>query len=207
MDPSLFLDREEDINYFKGNLPHWDQPDKLQFLTLHLGDSLPRHVCEDFKRRKEIWLSQHPSPWDETTRKEYVKEFYGKYNNLLDQGYGSCVLKDTAVCQMLHSLFDAYDNQSWNVWAFVIMPNHIHFLIQVINNAQLKKSINSFKNASSHRLCKIIPEYPTPVWHGEYFDTIIRNELHFRNVIKYLWKNVYQGAIGYRILNQPYRGL
>ena len=72
MNDSKFLNFDQPIDkHTGGNLPHWHQDGKIQFVTFRLSDSLPTAVIEELKYRKETFLRNHPRPWDMTVQKEY----------------------------------------------------------------------------------------------------------------------------------------
>ncbi len=191
MDDIYFLDRESDINEYLGKLPHWHQDDKLQFITLHLADSLPASVLNELRDQKDRWLKEHPEPWDDATRREYNVTFLSIFNKYLDKGYGSCILADEKVCKALENVIFRLHKREWNIWAYVIMPNHIHLLLQ-INGARenqedekkrLKKVMSLFKRLSSHEIMRV-KFFTPPLWHGEFYDRLIRDERHYYNVVK-----------------------
>ncbi len=79
---------------------------------------------------------------------------------------------------------------------YVIMPDHIHILVRVINddgvsqaphptNAQIPKFVSLFK-----RYCN--RQYGYNIWQKSYFDHIIRSEEDFLEHLKYMENNPYK---------------
>lgn len=97
MNDSKFLNFDQPIDkHTGGNLPHWHQDGKIQFVTFRLADSLPTAVIEELKYRKETFLRNHPRPWDMTVQKEYWNQIGPMAEQLLDNGHGSCLLRHPA---------------------------------------------------------------------------------------------------------------
>lgn len=97
MNDSKFLNFDQPIDkHTGGNLPHWHQDGKIQFVTFRLADSLPTAVIEELKYRKATFLRNHPRPWDMTVQKEYWNQIGPMAEQLLDNGHGSCLLRHPA---------------------------------------------------------------------------------------------------------------
>ena len=72
---------------------------------------------------------------------------------------------------------------------FQIMPNHIHFIIELKKDGgiELKNIISYFKSTVSRNIKKI-----KPLWDRGYFDRVIRDEKEYNNVVKYILDNPYR---------------
>ncbi|MCC8175869.1 MAG: transposase [Bacteroidales bacterium] len=194
MDLSLFLDRDEDTNEFYRKIPHWHQPDKLQFVTFRLGDSLPQPILRELKEQKQRWMEDNPEPWTPDQMREYHNHFTQKVDRWLDQGYGACYLGRKEVANYFVTKMLEFHSREWCVWAYVVMPNHVHLLLQAINGENLRASLGRFLNITSHEINKMVERKGT-LWQREPFDRIVRNEGHYINVLRYMGKNVDQGGV------------
>ena len=104
------------------------------------------------------------------------------------------------ICQ----LNDFYDNIS--VERYVIMPNHIHFILFVKNIAPISNNHETYDNGQSRtpvptvqnstvskfistfkRFCN--KEYGCNIWQRSYYDHIIRNQQDYDKVAKYIYEN------------------
>lgn len=159
---SPFLNRRAEITVSTGDLPHWHQDDKIQFVTFRLSDSLPQTKIEALKYEIADFSAKHPRPWNEDVKKEYWKVIGPVQNKLLDNGYGACILKDPCIRKIVSDAILFMDGRKYHVLAFVIMPNHVHMLLMGRTGS---------------------------VWRKEYFDRIIRNERHLLNCLDYIRKN------------------
>ena len=109
-------------------------------------------------------------------------------NKYEDAGYGSCVLKDDNVAQIVHDAIFFYNNKKYNVISWCIMPNHVHVLIELIENVSLSNILHSWRSFSSNEINKILNRTGR-LWMPEYFDRFIRDNEHFNNVVNYIHNN------------------
>ena len=115
-----------DVDEHRRNLPHWQQGEVWVFVTWRLGDSLPKVKLDQWKEEREIWLSRHPEPWDKKTEAEYHDRFSQQIDEWLDQGSGSCVLKEPANANIVAEALRHFDGERYVIASFVVMPNHVH---------------------------------------------------------------------------------
>jgi hypothetical protein len=98
------------------------------FITFRLADSLPRQLLDDWVRARDAFLAVNPPPWDEITEACYHGPFPDKLDEHLDAAHGSCDLRDPRLAQIVADLLHHFDGQRYDLWSYVIMPNHVHVL-------------------------------------------------------------------------------
>jgi len=81
-----------------------------------------------------------------------------------------------------------FNNQRYTLYAFVVMDDHVHLLVQPHANWSLEKLLHSWKSFSSHQLAHQC-QRPTPIWQPERFDRVIRNEPEFLETMSYILGN------------------
>ena len=106
----------------------------------------------------------------------------------MDQGYGEAVLKDRRVARIVEDDLLSFDGKSFHLTAWVVMPNHIHFLATRFENASLSGIMQSFKSLTSHKANKLLSRQGR-FWMEDYFDRYIRNADHFSKMIRYIENN------------------
>ena len=126
-----------DVDEHRRNLPHWQQGECWVFVTWRLGDSLPKAKLDQWKEERAIWLSRHPEPWDRKTEAEYHDRFSRQIDEWLDQGSGSCVLKEPANATIVAEALRHFDGERYAIAAFVVMPNHVHVLFRLLGDHAL----------------------------------------------------------------------
>jgi hypothetical protein len=129
----------------RGYLPHFDGGEIYQFITLHLGDALPQTVIKRWKLELE-----HEK--DKTVEILLLRRIQ-KY---LDQGYGSCYLRQEKISEQVQESLLHFDTIRYRLIAWVVMPNHSHFLIMPINNWELSDIMQKYKSYTSHECNKAL---------------------------------------------------
>ncbi|HEX7722196.1 MAG TPA: transposase [Pyrinomonadaceae bacterium] len=162
--------------YDRGYIPHFDGGQVSQFLTFRLFDSLPQSVIQE---------------WREKTSKlgEEGKTIFRKnVENYLDRGAGSCLLKDERIAKLTEDSLLFHHATKYDLIAWVIMPNHIHFLATPLESVELSAIAHSIKSYTAHEANKVLSRRGQ-FWQHEPFDRYIRNRKHFVNVIQYIENN------------------
>ena len=171
-----------------GFLPHWHQDGKLQFVTIRLADSLPQSKIEDLLELKKQFLADNPQPWDNSKQKEYWNLIGHNEAKYLDKGYGACILRNHKVRKIVTETLKHMDGNQYRLIAYVIMPNHVHMLLQVIGKDNIDSVMQRIKSFTAHRINEEL-HTSGPVWMKEYFDRLVRSEEHFDKYLSYIISN------------------
>ena len=163
--------------YSRGYLPHFDGGETTQFITARLFDSLPQEVLVRWRGQLK---EENEIDADLILRKRV--EFY------LDQGFGSCFLRDGRVAKTVQKALLFHDGVKYKLQSWTVMPNHIHFLLTPNKGFALEEIVHSIKSFTANEANKIL-ERRGIFWQHEPFDRYIRNREHFVNVIKYIENN------------------
>ena len=134
--------------YRHRNLPHFDSLGVYQMITYRLADSLPAAKLEQL--RTELTLNTLPI---QTTALEIKKRRL--IEQYLDAGYGSCVLKNPDCANIVINAWTFFDKKHYDLIAWVVMPNHVHVLIQPYQDYSLGKIIQSWKSYTGRRILLI----------------------------------------------------
>ena len=172
----------------RGLLPHWHQDRKVQYVTFRLGDSLPATLRSQIKFQIEQFYIHHPQPWDKDTQKEFYNIIDKRTEDYLDNGYGSCILKQKSIRDIVSKAIMYKDNVDYNVIAFVIMPNHVHLLIQPLEDNLLSNILHSIKRFTAASINKALNRHGQ-LWMKESFDRIVRGPEHLNHYIEYIKNN------------------
>jgi len=83
---------------------------------------------EEFELKAQEIRKLHPDNFTEKIYEEQ-KRYFGKYDAQLDvKPYGDCQLGQDKVAQIVADRIHKYDGQLYDLQAYTIMPNHVHFL-------------------------------------------------------------------------------
>ncbi len=168
--------------YSRGYLPHRDRHGLLQSLTFRLADSLPqsklKQLEQDLQCSAEI-------------RRDIEKR--KRIEQWLDAGMGCCALGHPLAADCVQNALLHFDGQRYRLISWVIMPNHIHVLVDPAE--PISKTIQAWKSVTARWLSKHneqlglgIPN-PKHVWMREYWDRFIRDEKHLQSTIDYIHSN------------------
>ena len=184
----MFLDRDKKIDKHRVNLPHWQQGETWMFVTWRLADSLPEAVVRKLDERRKRWEASHPTPWTDEERKEHNRLFTLAFEALLDDAHGSCVLRNTAMSDIVAGALLNFHGERYKLDCFVVMPNHVHVLFNLLGENRLEDIIGSWKRFSARQINKLLGREGA-LWQSEYWDRMIRSERHFRWVREYIERN------------------
>ena len=160
----------------RGYLPHFDGRGVIQAITFRLHDSLPQKVVQKWKTE----LSSLPES-------EARIQLHQKITHYEDAGHGSCLLKKTEFTTLVQDAFLHFDGERYHLLQWVIMPNHIHLLIET-KEESLDRIIKSWKTFTARQI-NLAQGSEGPVWARDYHDRYIRDLDHYENAKSYLRQN------------------
>ena len=174
------------LDVSKRNLPHWHQNEALYFVTFRLADSIPQNKLKQWRAERQEWLQTHPEPWPDTVLQEYEDRFPNKFQQWLDAGHGSCCLRDEHFAQILRDALIYFDGGRYQLDEWVIMPNHVHALLQLKTDETLSRVLHSLKSYTAKEINRLLGK-SGEFWQSESYDRIVRSEAeleHFRTYIR-----------------------
>jgi len=161
----------------RGYLPHFDAAEITQTVTFRLADSLPQTVLERWKRE----LTEGSATKADSVLRRRIEHY-------LDQGYGSCALRDARIATVVQRSLLHFDGARYRLSAWVVMPNHVHLLLTPNSLWSLSQIMKHLKSYTSHQANKILGR-TGQFWMEDYFDRYVRDSKHFANAISYIEKN------------------
>ncbi|MBS1793512.1 MAG: transposase [Acidobacteria bacterium] len=161
--------------YDRGYIPHFEAGETAQFLTFRLFDSLPAAVVEKWREETDA---------DEAGRVKFRKNI----ENYLDKGFGSCFLKDARIGELIEDGLFFHAGSKYELAAWVVMPNHLHFLATPRAGVELAEIAHSIKSYTAHEANKLLRRRGQ-FWQHEPFDRYIRSRRHYANVVRYIENN------------------
>jgi len=170
--------------YSRGYVPHFDMPGLTQTMTFRLFDSMPQAVLE-------LWsegLRRLPEKESDLERRKRIDAY-------LDQGHGSCYLKDDRLAVIVQNALLYYDSQRYLLHAWVVMPNHVHTLFTPEAGWTLSQISHSWKSYTAND-CNRVLTRKGEFWQREPFDRYIRNEQHYENAVRYIEHNPVKAGLG-----------
>ena len=125
--------------------------------------------------------------WYEVER-EYLKTFAGRIERWLDLGHGECLLRKPGCAEIVAGAMRFFEGKRTRLHAWVVMPNHVHALTEIIEGNTLPDLMESWKGYMSREINAHLGRTGT-LWQKSYFDRLIRDWEHFGNVVRYFRSN------------------
>jgi REP element-mobilizing transposase RayT len=157
-------------------LPHFDGAETVQSITFRLADSLPHAVAlarkdeDDLAYRRRIAVA-------------------------LDAGQGECLLRDPSCAEIVEDAFLHGAPTQYELFAWVIMPNHVHVLVQQAEGRRLSDIVQAWKSWTAREINRS-RRRTGGVWQRQYHDRYIRDHRHFDNAVAYIeWNPVQAGLV------------
>ncbi len=165
----------------RGYLPHLELGQRAQFLTWRLDDSVAAELVQRW--REEIARALE----DESDR---TRELHRRLERYLDEGHGSCVLRQTLVAMVVQDALIFHHERLYTLHEWVVMPNHVHVLLTPNRGARLARIVHANKSFTSKEIQRLLGGEGR-LWQPEYYDRFIRDDEHFYRVGKYIrWNPV-----------------
>ena len=183
-----FFERWGSVHATAGNLPHWHQTGKITFVTFRLGDSIPQSVMDEIFLEHERKLHDNQGSMDAETLRILQWEKYNRIEKYLDKGHGSCLLSNAECRRIVSDALLYFDGVRCYVHSFVIMPNHVHVLMEPCGEWMLQDIMKSVKHYSALQINRLL-QCGGNVWQKESFDRIVRDEQHYMNLLQYINNN------------------
>lgn len=185
----------------RGVLPHVRQDGVIYFVTFRLDDSLPAERVAELKQRRDTWLATNPLPHSPAQEHEFRRIWTVRIENLMDAGHGECVLRDPECRTILETSMRHDDSSVYRLGDFVIMPNHVHALLQMLPGCELSDTMKAWKSVSTRHICRRLGRKGS-LWMEEYFDHAVRHTESLAQFVRYIRENPKRLAAGTYTLGQ-----
>jgi putative transposase len=173
--------------YSRGYLPHLDTPGLLQSITFRLADSLPKEVIARIKAA---------STSNDVELRRHIEQY-------LDAGHGACWLRHPPIARIVEDALLHFDGERHRLLAWVVMPNHVHVLIETTTGYPVAKLVQSWKTFSA-RESNLRLQRSGNFWERDYFDRYIRDDAHFHAVVAYIENNPVKTGLATKAEDWPF---
>jgi putative transposase len=158
--PAIFLPREEKISIRnRGHRPHWEATTATYFVTFRLADSLPQDVLKRiiFARKDIRSTATHMGrEVSETERKRLMRMHTREIERYLDSGAGKCSWRSPAMAKIVADALRRFDGTRYRLFAWCVMPNHVHVVFQTLRDNTLAEILHSWKSFSAKKANQIL---------------------------------------------------
>lgn len=177
------------------NLPHWTREGATYFTTFRLADSLPSAAVNQL--RSESRLLDRKLALESLTPEELLRRAKLKsaaYLNLLDRAHGECLLRRDDVAAIVADALQHFHEHRYRLWAWCIMPNHVHVVFTVPGTAALSGILHSWKSFTAKAINKLLGRSGA-FWQAEYYDHLVRDEADFQHAMAYTLNNPVEAGL------------
>jgi len=179
-------------------LPHWTKTGATYAITFHLADSLPAELIEQWRIEREKIIHNAALQHRELTsheRKELVRLYSDKVESYLNAGHGECYLRQAKIAETVENALKHFDNERYDLIAWVIMPNHVHVVLKSCEGFELSDILHSWKSYTASKANELLGQTGA-FWQSEYYDHLIRNEEDFAHQVDYVLSNPIKAGLG-----------
>jgi REP element-mobilizing transposase RayT len=182
--------------YSRGYLPHFDDGRSLQAITYRLADALPANVVSKLEEQS-LGKEQRP---------EEIERF-------IDAGHGACALRQSENAAAVVQNWQHFHGSHYHLHAWVVMPNHVHVLIEPLVGHDLRAIVHAWKSYTAKVILKNTagqrPALPakTRIWQADYWDRFIRNERHYHATVDYIHQNPVKAGLAAKAEDWPWSSM
>jgi|GEM_PF-427896 len=177
-------------------LPHWTKEGGIYAVTFRLDDALPAAVREEYRQEREHLRKLHEAGrlTSAAAAYEYLRLYSEKVEKKLDQGYGSCVLKDPACAEIVAQAMRHFDGERYALFGWCVMPNHVHVVLKPLPNNDLPEILHSWKSFTAHKINQRLGREGT-LWQTEYYDHLVRDGEDLTGQLSYVARNPQEAGL------------
>lgn len=187
-EPSAIPPSSSALTVTRRRLPHWKMNGSVYWITFRLADAIPQDKLRVWKQERDVWLRLRPEPRSEADWQEYDQRFGKRIEAWLDAGIGSRALARPDVREAVKKCLLRFEGKRLLLHAAVIMPTHVHLVLEPIKNHDLSRLLQGIKGASAWEANKRLGTAGT-FWLDESFDHIVRSEKQYQRLVRYIADN------------------
>lgn len=204
-------DTHERPEHYRRHLPHWQPGGAVLFVTYRLADSLPAEVLIDL-REQRARLIQEPMRRNESCDERRVridKQMLAHFDDRLVGAPSPKWLANRDVAAVVHTSLKYWDGERYLLRRYVIMPNHVHMLIEPLPERPLGQAsglshesaangettyfplpliLRSIKGFTAREANKVLARSGR-FWQDESYDRWARNEAEVLRIANYIDAN------------------
>jgi len=186
----------------RGYLPHWECGHAIYFVTFRLADSLPQELLARLREERAaldraipprsagVSPASFSPPYTaaDEKRAQKLNAILKKAEQCLDEGRGACHLQDPRVAKVVSDALHHFNEGRYRLYAWCIMPNHVHVLFSPIGESTLETILHAWKSYSAKKINKLLGQ-TGHFWQREYFDHLVRHESSLQKITEYIGQN------------------
>jgi type I restriction enzyme R subunit/putative DNA methylase len=185
-----------------GRLPHLKINGGTYFVTFRLSDSIPMEILRQFAA--ELAAAQNAARVFKPASKankagletgvanadmQRHREHFRIMETWLDKGTGSCCLQRSEAAGIVADVLRFFDATRYELYEWVVMPNHVHALLKPLNDFDLGGIVKSWKQFTARRLKPLLGWTEKHFWQIESYDHWVRDADEKERIRNYIRRN------------------
>ena len=197
--------RPKTLDFWWGDLPHWQVEDGHYFVTIHLYGSIPEI---GHQRIHELCEQHRISENNTESNLDLHRKIFSEMERWLDRLPTVSHFRQPKLCEMvIEAIEHRRRARVWEMHCFVIMPSHIHLFFELSNELSLKRELEEFKRWTGHQAAKLDGRLSrSRFWQTEWFDHWSRSDEEDEKIVRYIRNNPIKAGIVNRIGDYPFCG-
>jgi len=130
--------------------------------------------------------------------------YYRYFITIRSHGFKKHFLNNEVVAKLIEILKNTAVQESFLIWAYCFMPDHVHLLIEGKNSfADMKKFVALFKQKTAYwfkGFCGV------QLWETNYYEHVLRNDEATKAVARYIIQNPVRKGLVDDCSSYPYSG-
>jgi len=180
-------------------MPHWLVTDSAYFVTICAYGAIPSQAAKEIRSATQDLKAFSGN--ELLNRKRMILR---KTEEWLDRKEAPSFLTEIAIAQMLMEAIEhRVAKEAWRVYEFVIMPSHLHLLVEPINNA-LPEVLKEFKRFTGRCGVKLVSPRLKRFWADEWFDHWVRSPQQGERIMEYIRNNPVKAGLVQDYQDWPY---
>ena len=110
---------------------------------------------------------------------------------------------NVSLTQLVADALRYHQGQRFDLSAWVVMPNHVHAVIELLSGASLGEIVGSRKSYTARRANRIVGSSGA-FWHADYFDRYMRDETQLQRTIDYVENNPVKAGLAKEPADWPW---
>src|SRR5204862_8074952 len=137
-----------------------------------LADSLPSHVIEGWRHERDAVVKsaeQQGRPLTDMELKALDRLRSERIDRFLDSGAGACWLGREDIARLVAEALEYFHEDRYRLLAWVIMPNHVHAVVQPSAEHDLPSVLHSWKRHTARKANQLLGRTGQEFWQVEYY--------------------------------------
>ena len=196
------------LHFWQGNLPHWQVENGRYFVTIHLHGAVPQAAHQKIHLLSEQFrsLDEESTNGQGDRHLKLSRKIFLEMERWLDRAPAVSNFQNPKLCEMVTEAIEhRLRAHIWEMFAFAIMPSHIHLFFELNNELSLQRELEEFKRWTGHQAVKLDEELKGDrFWQIEWFDHWSRSEEEDEKIIQYIRNNPVKAGLANEIGQYPY---